>query len=196
VRNRVKYPENHIEVDNRLAYFLGRLENRYGDDPFYVHLKRNRIETAESLSRGSYEGGIVECYRKKIITTSITSNENYQREGITPVETCKHYCDTVNTNIELFVKDKTKKMEFRLESAEDDFRRFWERIGAEGDMSASMQEWGRKYNASDSKEAPEEEAPEEEAPEEEAPQISSLPVRAIRKAVRAAREFPTFLREV
>ena len=39
---RLDYPDQHIESDNRLAWYAGRLEKRYGDDAFYVHLKRDR----------------------------------------------------------------------------------------------------------------------------------------------------------
>ncbi len=57
--NRLQYPAHHIEADNRLSWFLGRLENKYGDDAFYVHLKRNIKDTAASLlrryDRGYYE---------------------------------------------------------------------------------------------------------------------------------------------
>jgi len=97
---------------------------------------------------------------------------------------CKHYCDTVNSNIELFLKDKARSMELWLESAEEDFSEFWERIGAEGDLSASLEEWTRSYNASDPKEAPDKQF--------EPPPLS---VRAARKAVRIARKFPDFIRK-
>ncbi|MFM8634352.1 MAG: hypothetical protein ACKOEX_06015, partial [Planctomycetia bacterium] len=32
---RLAYPDGHIEIDNRLAWFLGGLEERYGDDALY-----------------------------------------------------------------------------------------------------------------------------------------------------------------
>src|SRR5664279_6422416 len=49
--DRIQYPDRHIEADNRLAWFLGRLEERYGDEAFYVHLVRDRAATAASLVR-------------------------------------------------------------------------------------------------------------------------------------------------
>lgn len=168
--NRVEYPAQHIEVDNRLSWFLGRLDRRYGDDAFYVHQKRNREATARSLAAYSYDDGIVRTYRERIIRKPETEL------AASPVEICRHYCDTVNSNIELFLKDKTKAMEFWLESAEEDFRKFWKRIGAEGDLSASLQEWKRKYNALD-----------REGDE-------TLPIRTAKKAVRIARKLPGFLR--
>lgn len=183
LHDRLEYPDNHIEVDNRLSWFLGRLDRRYGDDAFYVHLKRDREATAESYAR-RYEGGIMKAYRRRIIWRA---DDNPMAS---PVHVCRHYVDTVNSNIELFLKDKTRKMEFRLESAEDDFREFWGHIGAEGDLSASLQEWSRKYNASDSEESPSS----GEAPTLYEP--PSFPVRVAKKAVRAVLNFPKFLRKI
>jgi hypothetical protein len=47
-RERLAYPDRHIEVDNRLAWMLGRLEDAHGDRAFYVHLRRDEEATAES----------------------------------------------------------------------------------------------------------------------------------------------------
>lgn len=172
LRNRFKYPDNHIESDNRLSWFLGHLDREYGKDAFYVHLKRDREATAESFSR-RYDKGIIEAYRKKIIHGADNSLE------VDPIDVCRHYWDTVNSNIELFLRDKSS-LEFWLESAEKDFQEFWERIGAVGDLSACLEEWSRKYNASGSEEE-----------EFEPP----LPVRIVRKAVRVVQKFPVFLRK-
>ncbi|MEW8461604.1 MAG: hypothetical protein AB2653_14955 [Candidatus Thiodiazotropha endolucinida] len=40
-KQRLSYPDNHIEADNRLCWLLGRLEREYGNDAYYVHLTRN-----------------------------------------------------------------------------------------------------------------------------------------------------------
>ena len=36
---RLDYPDRHIEADNRLSFFLGKLNARWGDDAHYVHLR-------------------------------------------------------------------------------------------------------------------------------------------------------------
>lgn len=56
------------------------------------------------------------------------------------------YCHTVNSNIELFLKDKMKTMVFNIENADRDFPVFWKLIGAEGDMKAAMAEFNNNYN--------------------------------------------------
>lgn len=173
LQNRTKYPDDHIESDNRLTWFLGRLDREYGDDALYVHLKRNREATAESHAR-RYSYGIIKAYNKQIIWRAD------EDPAVNSLDVCRHYCDTVNQNIEQFLKDKSKTMEFRLESAEEDFREFWNRIGAEGELSVALEEWGRKHNAS---------------PEEEKIEPPPLPIRAVKKAVRVAQKIPSFLRK-
>lgn len=174
LRERLNYPDDHIEADNRLTWFLGRLDRQYGDKAFYVHLKRDREATAKSYAQ-RHESGIIRAYKERMI---------YKADDdptVSPLDVCRHYCDTVNANIDLFLKDKGRSMEFRLESAEDNFREFWNRIGAEGDLSAALQEWGQKYNASDLEEDPEAEP-------------SPLPIRVAKKAVRVMQKFPRFVR--
>jgi len=180
LRDRVKYPDDHIEVDNRLSWFLGRLDRQYGDEAFYVHLRRDRQATAESFTR-RYDGGMIRAYRERIIWRA--DND----PTVSPLDVCEHYCETVNSNIELFLKNK-RSMEVRLGSAEEDFREFWERIGAKGDLSASLREWSRKHNASNPDEAPTSRG------SAKSREVSSFPVRAAKKAVRIVQKLPNFLR--
>lgn len=132
------YPENHIEADNRLSWFLGRLDKHYGDDAFYVHLTRNAEEAAASFTK-RYDRGIIRAYKQDVLKGF--SN------GASPLDVSRDYCETVTANIELFLKDKTRKMDFRLENAKEDFRAFWERIGAEGDLEAALAEFDTRHNA-------------------------------------------------
>ncbi len=175
LRNRLDYPDDHIESDNRLSWFLGRLNRKYGDEAFFVHLKRDREATARSFTRRC-EMGIIDAYRKEIIWRAEDD------PTVDPLDVCRHFWDTVNSNIELFLRDKDS-MEFWLDSVEEDFQEFWERIGAEGDLSAALKEWSRKYNASDPEKAP-----------KKGVDLSYLPVRAAKKAARVVRKLPDFLR--
>lgn len=137
-QERLNYPENHIEADNRLTWVLGRLDKKYDDQAFYVHLSRNDDDTARSFaSRYSY--GIIKAYREGILTGLPGENN--------PISVSLDYCETVNSNIDLFLKDKSKKMSITLENIDDDFRKFWELIGAEGDINAGLSEFKTKYNA-------------------------------------------------
>lgn len=172
LKGRLDYPDDHIEVDNRLSWFLGRLDDLYGDDAFYVHLRRDREATARSFLR-RYNSGVIAAYRRKILTL-IGRRSN-------PLDVCKHYCDTINANISLFLKDKSNRMEFWLETAEDDFRAFWDQIGATGNFSEAVEEWSTKYNASD--------------PSDENSRDWGISIEGgIQKARRVVRKFPDFLR--
>lgn len=138
---RLAYPDRHIEADNRLSWLLGRLEHSYGDEAYYVHLRREREAAAASFSRR--EGfGIMKAYREGILLEG--------EAGLTAREVALDYLDTVEANIGLFLKDKRNRMTFRLENATRDFRAFWQWIGAEGDMERALLEWQTRFNASGS----------------------------------------------
>ena len=69
-------------------------------------------------------------------------------QGQADQEIARDYLETVEANIALFLKDKTRKMAFRLDQAREDFPLFWERIGALGDLPQALSEWDIRYNAS------------------------------------------------
>jgi hypothetical protein len=136
---RLNYPANHIEADNRLSWFLGRLDRQYGDNAFYVHLRREHDATARSFARRK-EFGIMNAYRNGILL------ELQGAPGAHDI--ARDYLDTVEANIECFLKDKGRKMVFQLETAKADFTTFWQCVGADGNLDAALQEWEQHYNAS------------------------------------------------
>jgi hypothetical protein len=135
---RVLYPADHIEADNRLSWFLGKLDRVYGDEACYVHLRRDDLETAQSFA-SRYERGIINAYARSVLIELPPQ--------IQPLAVCLDYCDTINTNIRHFLKDKSRKMDFHLETASEDFLHFWDFIGAEGNLELALGEWSVKYNA-------------------------------------------------
>lgn len=136
---RIAYPDRHIEVDNRLSWFLGRLDEKYGNGAFYVHLWRDREATAQSYARRNWLGYILFAYARGIYVG--------MEDELDWVAVARDYHDTVNANIRLFLKDKTRKMDFPLEQATALFPQFWARIGAKGDLPAALAEWSVAYNA-------------------------------------------------
>lgn len=143
--DRFDYPDQHIEVDNRLSWFLGTMDRLFGSgDVLWVHLLRDPEATARSFyDRWTYRSrlGIIEAFGHAIIMSTASWSKR-QRMAI-----CRFYVETVTANIELFLQGRPNKMQFRLESAKTDFARFWEAIGAEGDLDSGLAEWDRKYNA-------------------------------------------------
>jgi hypothetical protein len=137
---RLAYPPRHIEADNRLSWLLGRLDAAYGDNAYYVHLTRDRARVAASFARRA-DFGIMKAYRDGILLhegAELASADAMARD----------YIDTVEANIAHFLKDKRHKIDFRLESAKEDFRRFWHWIGATGDIEQALAEWDTRHNAS------------------------------------------------
>ena len=138
--DRLAFPNNHIEADNRLSWYLGKLDKQYGDNAVYVHLRRNNNDTAASYTRRLFPGGIIPAYRKGIL--------QHLPDDIPDLSVSLDYCNTVNSNIELFLKDKTRKMQFKLENAQQYFERFWELINADGNLVSALAEFNTAYNAS------------------------------------------------
>jgi hypothetical protein len=138
-KNRLAYPPDHIEADNRLSWFLGRLDNKYADDAFYVHLKREPDAVAASFSR-RIDFGILKAYEQGILM--------HQQHQLSAHEIALDYIETVNSNIDLFLKDKSRKIDVAVESVEEDFADFWQLIGAEGELDKALAEWKINYNAS------------------------------------------------
>ena len=142
--DRFAYPRNHIEVDNRLSWLLGRLDKHFGATAFYVHLKRNPEQVAESFVKRS-DRGIMLAYRTEILMRAGKLSRDTSMEDF-----AHDYIQTVNSNIDLFLKDKHSKMQFNLENWECDFPKFWKAIGAEGCLQAAQKEFNIRHNASES----------------------------------------------
>lgn len=136
---RLAYPDRHIEADNRLVWYLGRLDAAYGDHARYVHLTRDRTACAASFARRA-DFGIMQAWREGVLLGG--------EPGQTAYDLAVDYLDTVQANIALFLRDKPQRMNFRLEHAREDFLAFWDWIGAEGDLTAALAEWDVRYNAS------------------------------------------------
>lgn len=143
---RFNYPGNHIEADNRLSWLLGRLDKTYGDRAFYVHLVRDRSDTAASFIK-RYDSGIIRAYRgtgnrASGIIMGLPENSD-------PMTVALDYCETVDANIEAFLRDKTRKMTFHIETAKLDFPIFCQRINAEvKNMERALAEFDVNHNAS------------------------------------------------
>ncbi len=136
---RFNYPANHIEADNRLSWLPGRLDKTYGNNAFYVHLKRNPEDTANSFSK-RIDFGILKAYEQGILM--------HEKHFISAQDIARDYIETVESNIKLFLKDKSSKMDISLETIKTDFSEFWDKINAQGNLNDALDEWDTNYNAS------------------------------------------------
>ncbi|WP_436796315.1 hypothetical protein [Actinospongicola halichondriae] len=162
IRDRLEYPDNHIEVDNRLAWFLGSLSKRY-PDAFYVHLTRGDKDVVRSYSRRHHEPdagrpsirtAIATTRRVRRIPTSIVSGflhgVLFRMEPWTPEdleEGSALMVHTINDNISEFLRDKPH-INVALESATTHFSEFWRRIGASGNLDRALAEFSTRHNES------------------------------------------------
>lgn len=168
---RLAYPDHHIESDNRLAWYLGRLQAVYGDDAYYVHLKRDRQQVAESYARRDHLSyGIMQAFRGIMIT----------EKELDPLKLAHEMCETVEANIDLFLRDKSYVMRVAIEEAEDWFPEFWEWVGAEGDRAAALREFTVQHNAT---------------PDPTLAKRPPLLTRIAQKGQRIAQKFPEFILE-
>lgn len=136
---RINFSDQHIEVDNRLSWFLGKLDEKYGKTAFYVHLLREREATARSfMQRWDMKGSIIHAYAE-----SVLMGVKAQAEDI-----CLDYVDTVNANIRHFLKDKPRQMTVQQEQIQSDFELFWQKIGAMGNLQAALAEFDARHNPS------------------------------------------------
>jgi hypothetical protein len=128
--HRVDYPEDHIEVDNRLAWILGSLGERY-PRAFYVHLTRDRIAVARSFNR-RWANATMRGYRAL----------SDLPEG---PATAMDYVNTVNSNIRHFLRDK-RSMTLELGS-DVGFEELWSSIEADGDFDGALAIWNHVHNS-------------------------------------------------
>ena len=142
---RFQFPKNHIEADNRLSWQLGELDKLYGKDAFYVHLKRDKDATAKSfMNRFLRPKSMIYAYAngiKKSPPESLSNEEKYQ--------ICIDYVNTVEHNIDFFLKDKPRHISMKIEYLKEEFSSFWKAINAEGDLNKALAEFDIKHNKSD-----------------------------------------------
>lgn len=144
---RFEFPNNHIEADNRLSWQLGQLDEKYAEKAFYVFLKRNKEDVAKSyMSRFLMPKSMIYAYAngiKKQPPEALSQSTRY--------EICLDYVDTVNANINQFLKDKPKKITLDIGDIQMEFKKFWKAIDAEGDLDSALAEFSKKHNKSKAK---------------------------------------------
>jgi len=140
---RLNYPDFHIEADNRLTWFLGQLEDRFGDTAIYIHLIRNREETITSYSKRTvWVGGIMKAFGHGILMNDRDYSDDEWRK------IAGFYYDTVNDNVKYFLMNKSRVITLHTESPELGLQQLWDIAGINGDFKKAISEWKIRYNAS------------------------------------------------
>lgn len=136
--DRLAYPDGHIEADNRLSWMLGRVQSRFGNDAFYVHLQRDAARVADSYDkRWDHRFSLIDGYNRSILMQD-RENPGAARDMV----------ETITANIKDFLSDKSHVIDVDIDNPAADFLRFCDLIDATGDMDAALAEFGVLHNAS------------------------------------------------
>ena len=142
---RFDYPDQHIEVDHRLSWFLGDLGRRFDDEQtLYVHQTRDRDEVVESwLGRWDslFRPTMVRAFGHGIIMQSHEWSDAQRRRVV------EFYVDSVNANIAEFIRHRRHE-HFDIATAIEDFDHLVESLGAPCDRDAAVAQLRTRHNAS------------------------------------------------
>jgi len=134
--DRLNYPGNHIEVDNRLSWYLGRLHARFNHDVLYVHLARDRAGVIESFLQRQ-PTALIQGWRRGVVC-SISSDDDLPAM-------VADYVDAVLANVGLFVRDRGG-LTIRIEDPIDGFAEMCDRLGADVDIDEAIETLGQRHN--------------------------------------------------
>lgn len=146
---RFQYPDQHIEADNRLSWQLGELYDHFGDEAFYVHLKRDPDKVAESFTRRFLAPrSVIDAFAEGIRMRNIFDLSPEEKKQV-----CLDYVNTVEANVRHFMSNKTNVMTIDLEQIDEQFPAFWKQIGAEGNLAKALEEFKVRHNSSETNSA-------------------------------------------
>ena len=140
------YRDQHIEADTNMAWFMGPLRKRYGDNAYYVHLKRNRDATAKSLMGLIGRGGFADGYAGTMFLSNTPPRENLEQSCLTMLY---DYVDTMTANIDWFLEHHPagKQVTIDIDKPQHRFLQMWNDIDAKGNLGAALREFNTHYNA-------------------------------------------------
>jgi len=69
-------------------------------------------------------------------------------KDVDPILIATDYCYTINSNIEMFLKDKTNTIVFNIEQAKKQFPVFCNMITADVDIDNALKHFDKRYNES------------------------------------------------
>jgi len=128
--NNLKYPDNHIEIDHRMSYFIPILKTSY-PNAYWVHLQRERTSCIHSLAK-----------RQSLLKFGSFHLGSTQHKILNLAE---YYYENTNMLITQLVPNA---QHIWLHDISEGFKLFWEKIGAIGDINIAMNELSIKYNKS------------------------------------------------
>lgn len=136
---RAVVPDNHIEIDTRFAWFLGRLAALDESDVHYVHLTRDPEGIARSYNkRWANRKGIMRGYCEGLLEREKT---------LDGLSIAQDMIATINLNIAAFLQGRPHSI-IRLETLDIDLPAFFAQIGADVDVEKALSEFAQGHNSS------------------------------------------------
>jgi hypothetical protein len=137
-RDKLDYPDNHIEVSTSLGFFIPLLREKYGSDPdkcLIVHLRRQRQDCVPSMARlqGPY-GHTIDVWASCLVGRPENLQHRQEIAGL--------IYDATHANIEAHDPD----LVIHTDEAFDEWAIFWDRLDAEGNFAASRNTWRKRFN--------------------------------------------------
>lgn len=137
---RLDYAPNHIEADNRLIFFLAHIEEKFGDDAYYVQLVRSPSEVSKSYSdRWHLSVSIVRAWTHGM--RMIPRIKESEIEGC-----CRDFVDWANSTLEIFLAKQKNVFRFDVSNAEAEYLRFLTWIGVGDPPPEAVAQWKKRHN--------------------------------------------------
>lgn len=123
--DRVDYPSNHIECDNRLSWFLPRLSKKYAASGVLVSVLRDKNLIAKSYDQRWENINIMKAYSQGILRRDLSDNN---------FSVCVDYVCNIYEQINYFSKDWENFVEIDLKCPEKGVEKLLKIMGKESDF--------------------------------------------------------------
>lgn len=131
----LEYPDNFIEVSPQLRICTVHLQEKYPDAK-WVHLIRSEEACIKSLA-ALEDGRVMRAYQ--VLYPSVIMTPSL-------MDIAHRYYWAENDNLRVLLPNA---MTIKLETARQQWKKFWDWIGAEGDFQASVTAWSVKRNTTE-----------------------------------------------
>ena len=143
-KDRLCYPDNHIEVDNRLSWFTGLLREIYDpQETVFVHMRRDAHAVAMSYALRYRPGGLLHAFMHGIIQTTPGNATHEDR-----VHTSLLMVEAIQSQCELFLQSVPMAVTIDLEQPRDGIRLLCEYVHLQKYEDTFLDAMGQVHNAS------------------------------------------------
>lgn len=151
LRHNLMYPSNHIEVNNRLVWYMGLLQQCY-PDARYVWLLRDHEATALSYAKkkAGNECNIIRAWRTAIRMGWYATKKRRPDAERSVLADCREYVAATNSLIQMFMKTLPDERWCTVFVEEPwTFDIFWNWAGLQGDKEAAFETFMQRFNANE-----------------------------------------------